>query len=178
MVATWTAFYNWVAGIDPRISGIFIGFFLSQGATFLRDWLTDRKQAKVVRKMLELEIEHNLSMLAVLEDSLKTCADEIEQGGASCVPKNLIDFITHSFHRKTFESQISLASIALSEKEITKVYEFHSFLSFLTPLLNNIKESNKKDSMIWLKVTLDTMKSMGNPLSGKAEPTEKPSSTS
>ena len=175
---------------DPRTQGVLLGAFLTQGAAFFKGWLTTRKQAKAVRKILALEIDHNLGMLLMLRDIAKPpCSETSSDDGAHLnfdTDLFLLDFIAYGFHQKAFESQVLLLTTALTEAELEPVYHFYGVISSVPAIFNVVKEERTQDSLTWLIKYIEASIKRGNPLldsgglrmdiktEAKAEPPEKP----
>ena len=163
------AFIAFLSNLPPIWNGIVGGivvFVLTQGATSLRNWLTDRKQVIAVRKILELEIEGNLDILNKCLPSLTNMLEESRSTGRRLDP---ISFHIIQRQGKAFESLISAMPHALDKAEIREVFKFYQ-------TLNEIKEYS---SLISLKGevasqelfaeqirALDLLRISGNPLKG------------
>ena len=178
---------------DPRIQGVLLGALLTQGAALLKDWYVAKMQAEAVRKILALEIDHNLGLLLMFKDIVKPASNEAELDDSAFINFDtdlfLFDFIAYRFHCKAFESQVSLLAKALTEAELASIYNFYSVIGSLTTLFNVVKEEKTIDSLTWLTSYVEALIVDGNPLIGndnlrietkanaKLEPTDKTSGT-
>lgn len=103
-------------GILGAVVGAIIGFFISE----FRQWKTEGQQINAVRKMLNIEINQNLLVVAEFKNK------------ADLASTNIIDFIIkNSFPTlkyKVWESQVMLLPIALLDKEINQIYMFYKEL--------------------------------------------------
>jgi hypothetical protein len=107
----------------PAIPGVILGFSLSQIATYARDILSSNKKARSIRKIIEIEIDYNLDLLALLKNDVEDLR-KID----TLNPKSL-SFPT--WHRKAFESQLSVLPEALSKNSITEIFKFYGGLDKL-----------------------------------------------
>ena len=106
-------------GLIGTIFGTIIGFALSETATWFRARRTEQKQVESVRTILSLEIAHNLSLLQQILDE-----------PAEIVSSGRLPAWSHQI----WESQLPIASMALTPEEIKQVHKFHYDLYSLKKL--------------------------------------------
>lgn len=124
---------------NPVIVGVLLGFSLSQGASYFKEQATAKKLERSVRKMIYLEIEHNLTLLSLLRDEV-TLARQIDK----LDPQSLF-FPT--WHYKAFESHLSTLPEALNEDKIVRIFKFYGDLDKLTRIyskMSSLKNASHK----------------------------------
>lgn len=101
-------------GILGVIVGAILGFLISQ----FNQWKTEEQQIKSVRKMLNIEINQNLKLLA----EFKNKANDV----SSDYPNDFIikNFFT-PYNDRVWRSQVLLLPIALNNEEINQIYVFY-----------------------------------------------------
>ena len=118
--------YEWsksYLSANPVIIGVLVGFILSQLATFTRDWAINRKKEKSVRKILELEISHNVILLNTFRNKVKL---------ANRNKLTLDSFPFPNWQYKVLESCLSEIPNALNSERILEVFAFYKDLGVLT----------------------------------------------
>jgi hypothetical protein len=114
-----------------------LSFSLLQIATFIRDFLCSKRKARSVRKIIEIEIDYNLNLLTILRKDV----DHLKPDKSN---RESLSFPT--WHRKAFESQLSILSDALDEDEITEIFDFYGNLDKLIVIYCKISDlTNSSD---------------------------------
>jgi hypothetical protein len=116
----------------PAIFGVLLGFSLSQLAICVRDVLSSKRKSRSIRKIIEIEIDYNLDLLTLLRTDIKHLR-KID----TLNPKSLSFPI---WHRKAFESQLSILSEALDKDKITEIFKFYGDLDKLIATYSKISD--------------------------------------
>jgi hypothetical protein len=108
---------------NPAIIGVLLGFVLSQLATSIRDLRFANKKARSIRRIIELEIEHNLGLLTFLKGKV-----ELAHKADQFTPQSILFPV---WQRKGFESHLPAMPDALNENNIVEVFAFYRDLELL-----------------------------------------------
>ncbi|MEA5622615.1 hypothetical protein [Nostoc sp. UHCC 0251] len=115
-------------GIFGAVIGAILGFFISE----FRQWKTQGEQISTVRTMLKFEINQDLMLLAEFKDKANTSITNKSQ------------FIRETplpqWNRTVWKSQVLFLPLALTEKEINKIYELYTELDKITQIYSLLIE--------------------------------------
>ncbi|MEH1903381.1 MAG: hypothetical protein V7L04_18695 [Nostoc sp.] len=139
-------------GILGAIVGAILGFLISQ----FSQWKTQAQQISSVRKMLNLEINQNLRLLA----EFKNKANDV----SSDYPNDFIikNFFT-PYDDRVWRSQVLLLPIALNDEEINQIYVFYMKMdkivrkyNFINGLVSELNEIGmiQVGGGVWLSETM------------------------
>jgi len=129
--------------MEGIIIGTFLGFALSQLGHYIKEKRVDKRQKQSVRKIINLEVEHNIKLLKEYFEMLNTM-NEQERDEAS---KNIANepiiksykFISSSppqWSHIMWESQMMYLSLALNDEKILRIHRFHTKLDRINKIYN------------------------------------------
>ncbi len=117
------------------IIGVVVGFLLSQAANVIAWLISSRKEKRLVRLLVALEIDHNLALLNDYWHNVSLLPDEHEEQGtatkvleveADRLARRAVDIPLPVLSDKAFNSQLKALPKALDESDIRltwRIYE-------------------------------------------------------
>ena len=136
--------------IFAAVVGVILGFLLSEIAQWLRASRADAKDIQSARAFIALEIQHNLSVLAEIKQSV--IGDNPDQENNALLHRcyRFVSLPFPEFHDRAFLTQMSIISSSLDAQTATSLLRHYDKINTLTSLRQKMEEAKSRQDHAWL----------------------------